>query len=166
MVNVFIGIGSNLDDKEENIKKAIELIMEKCEILKISSLYETEPVGYKRQDWFLNCAICTETELKPMELLDFLQSIEKKLGRVRTIKNGPRTIDLDILFYGDKIINEDMLIIPHPRLHERLFVLEPLKELSPNFVHPLLNRSIEELRSRLNSTECVKLAKNFNLLMK
>lgn len=159
MVNVFIGIGSNLGDKKENIKKAIGLIMEKCEILKISSLYETEPVGYKRQDWFLNCAICAETELKSMELLDFLQSIEKKLGRVKTIKNGPRTIDLDILFYGDKIINGDKLIVPHPRLHERLFVLEPLTEISLNFVHPLLNRSIKELRSRLNSTECVRLVR-------
>mgnify|MGYP001615144372 FL=1 len=142
---VYIGIGSNLGDKKENIRTSIELIKEKCKIIKVSSLYETEPIGYKNQDMFLNCAIKAETELKPLELLGFLQSIEKKIGRIRTIKNGPRTIDLDILFYNKKIINKEKLIVPHPRLHERLFVLGPLKEISPYFVHPALKETIKDL---------------------
>ena len=144
-MNVYIGLGSNLGDKEENIKKAITLLKQKCRILKISSLYETEPMYYKDQDWFLNCAIKIETDLTPLELFSFLQSIEKKLGRVRTIKYGPRIIDLDILFYGNKIINDDKLIVPHPKLHERLFVLEPLNEICPNFVHPVLKESISRI---------------------
>lgn len=159
MVNVFIGIGSNLGDKEENIRKAIDLIKEKCKILKISSIYETEPVGYKNQALFLNCAIEIKTNLKPKELLIFLQSIEKRLGRVRTIKNGPRTIDLDILFYANKIVNENNLIVPHPRMHKRLFVLEPLKEICHDFVHPVLKKSVKELRSILKNKEYVKLYK-------
>ena len=145
MVNVFIGIGSNLGDKEKNIKRAVNLLKDKCKILKISSFYETEPVGYKEQDWFLNCALKLETILKPKELLEFLQSIEKKLKRTRTIKNGPRTIDLDILFYDDKVIQQKNLIVPHPRLHKRLFVLEPLEEIAPDFVHPVLKKSIRKL---------------------
>ena len=147
MTIAYIGIGSNLGDKEHNIKKSIDLIKEKSKILEISRLYKTEPVGYKNQDKFLNCAIKIKTELKPIELLGFLQSIEKRLGRIRTIKNGPRTIDLDILFYGIEIINENNLIVPHPRLHEREFVLEPLEDISPNFIHPVLRKSIKELVS-------------------
>ena len=145
MVVCYLGIGSNLGNKDETIRKSIKLMEEKCKILKGSSLYETNPVGYKDQDLFLNCAIKAETELKPLELLGFLQSIEKKIGRIRTIKNGPRTIDLDILFYNKKIINKEKLIVPHPRLHERLFVLGPLKEISPYFVHPALKETIKDL---------------------
>ena len=145
LIDVYIGIGSNLGDKEKNIRKSIELLKEKCKVLKISHLYKTEPVGYKNQDWFLNCAVKAKTSLKPMELLLFLQSIEKQLKRVKTIKNGPRTIDLDILFYGDKIIKEKGLTVPHPRLHKRLFVLKPLNEMCPNFLHPLLKSSVREL---------------------
>ena len=150
MTDVFIGIGSNIWNKEENIRKAICSIKEKCKILRISSLYETEPIGYKKQNWFLNCAIEIETEFEPLELLNFLQSIEKKMGRVKTIKNGPRIIDLDILFYDNKVINEKGLAVPHPRLHERLFVLEPLKEMAPDFVHPVLNKSIKEIYSMIS----------------
>ena len=150
VTDVFIGIGSNIWNKEENIRKAIGSIKEKCKILRISSLYETEPIGYKKQNWFLNCAIEIETEFEPLELLNFLQSIEKKMGRVKTIKNGPRIIDLDILFYDNKVINEKGLAVPHPRLHERLFVLEPLKEIAPEFVHPVLNKSIKEIYSMIS----------------
>lgn len=155
MTVVYIGLGSNLGDKEYNIKKSIDLIKEKCKILEISQLYKTEPVGYKNQDKFLNCAIKIKTELKPIELLGFLQSIEKRLGRIITIKNGPRTIDLDILFYDDKIIKTKNLTIPHSRLHQRLFVLEPLEDISPNFIHPVLRKSIKELVSDLRNAECV-----------
>lgn len=150
MANVLIGIGSNIGERKENIGKAISLLKEKCRILKMSPLYETEPIGYRYQEWFLNCAIKVKTSLKPQELLDFLQSIEKRLGRVRTIKNGPRTVDLDMLFYGKKIINESNLIVPHPRLHKRLFVLKPLKDICPDFVHPILKKNIKGLYSAVN----------------
>ena len=145
MVEAYTGIGSNLGHKEENIRKAIGFMRKKCKILKVSSLYKTEPLGYKEQGWFLNCAIEVETGLKPDDLLKFLLWIEKRLGRVRTIKNGPRTIDLDILFYGEKIINKNNLIVPHPRLHERLFVLEPLNEICQSLIHPVLKKSIKKL---------------------
>jgi 2-amino-4-hydroxy-6-hydroxymethyldihydropteridine diphosphokinase len=141
----YIGIGSNLSNRERNIEKAISILKEKCNISKSSSIYETEPVGFKDQDWFLNCVVEVDTNLKPLELLDFLQSIEKKLKRVKTIKNGPRTIDLDILFFSNEIINNERLIVPHPRLHERLFVLEPFNEINPEFMHPILKRSIKDL---------------------
>ena len=159
MVKVYIGIGSNLGDKENNIKKAIALLKEKCKALKISSLYETEPVGYKAQDWFLNCAVSLETDLKPEELLKFFQFIEKTLGRARIIKNGPRTIDLDILFYGNNMIKTKSLKVPHPRLHKRRFVLEPLNELCPKLMHPKLKKRIGYLRDNLKSKEAVRILK-------
>ncbi len=145
MTIVFLGLGSNLGDKKENLKRAINLLEEKCKILKLSNLYKTEPVDYKKQDWFLNCVVKIGTELNAKKLLIFLQSIEKKLKRVKTIKNGPRTIDIDILFYDNKIINKPDLIVPHPRLHKRLFVLQPLKELCPDFIHPVLKKNVKEL---------------------
>ena len=107
MAEAYIGLGSNLGNKKEKIISAIGLMNEKCKIIKLSSFYKTEPVGYKDQDWFLNCAAKFQTELKPNGLLGFLQSIEEKLGRLRIIKNGPRTIDLDILFYGTLIIKDN-----------------------------------------------------------
>ncbi|MBW2989242.1 2-amino-4-hydroxy-6-hydroxymethyldihydropteridine diphosphokinase [Candidatus Woesearchaeota archaeon] len=153
MTEAYIGIGSNMGDKERNIREAIELIREKCRVIKVSSFYETEPVGHKEQGWFLNCAARIETELKARELLLFLQSIEKKLKRVKTVKNGPRTIDLDILFYGWEVIKEKDLIVPHPRLHKRGFVLEPLKELNPALVHPILKKNVRELFDEVKEKE-------------
>ena len=160
MVNSYIGIGSNLGNKEGNIKKAIDLLRKKCKILEISSLYKTEPVGYKNQDWFLNCVVEIDTNFKPKALLEFLKSIEKKLKRIKIIKNGPRIIDLDILFYDNKIIKTKNLTIPHPRLHKRLFVLEPLDEISPNFIHPILNKSINKIKSNLKSKKSVEIYKS------
>lgn len=151
MARVFVGIGSNLGNKEGNIRNSIKLMKEKCKVLKSSSLFETEPVGYKNQDRFINCAVEIETKLRPLELLDFFQSIEKRLKRAKTMRNGPRTIDLDVLFYDDLIINEKNLVIPHPRLHERLFVLEPLKEIAPELVHPVLNKRIEDIYQDLKN---------------
>jgi 2-amino-4-hydroxy-6-hydroxymethyldihydropteridine diphosphokinase len=153
----YIGLGSNLGNKEENIRRAIDLLKNKCKILKISPLYKTEPIGYKKQDWFLNCAVKIETSLKPRELLSFLKSIEKRMKRKRTIH--PRTIDLDILFYGEKVLKEKDLIVPHPRLHERLFVLKPLYDICPDFVHPSLKKSIAETLSSLPNTQYVEFYK-------
>ena len=142
---VFLGLGSNIGDKEGSITKALHLISELCEVKKESHVYLTEPVGDTNQEWFLNCVVEIEAELEPKRLLSALKSIERKLGRVKTVKNGPRTIDIDILFYGDRIIKTKALVIPHPSAHERLFVLQPMMDLQPYFVHPLLKKSIQEL---------------------
>ena len=161
MGRVCIGIGSNLGDKEKNIIESIWQLRKKCRIRKISPIYKTEPVGYKNQDWFLNCALEAETKLKPDELLVFLKSIEKRLGRRRVIINGPRIIDLDILFYDGLVLESADLIIPHPRLHDRLFVLEPLNQICPKLVHPILNKTIKRLASDLEKTELVEIYESF-----
>ncbi len=127
----YIGIGSNLGDREKYIENAIEKLknIEGVEVKRVSNIHETEPVGGPRQGKYLNAAIEIETGLKPRELLAKLQDIEKQLGRKRTVKNAPRTIDLDILLYGDNKIDEPDLKIPHPGMREREFVMKPLKEI-------------------------------------
>ncbi len=131
MIEAFIGIGSNLGDRAAHIESAINLLKVSAGIKvdKISSIYETGPVGGPRQGKFLNGAIKIETDLFPRDLLNRLLEIENSIGRVRGVKNGPRTIDLDILTYGDQHIEEDGLTIPHPRMRERDFVMRPLNEL-------------------------------------
>ncbi len=130
---VFIGIGTNLGDREQNLKTVLEEIAKIAEIKKKSSIHETKPVGYKDQGDFLNMVIEIKTNLLPTDLIIRLHEIEHKMGRAREIKNGPRIIDLDILTYGNLKINEPNLKIPHPRMHERDFVLKPLKEISNDF---------------------------------
>ncbi len=127
----YIGIGSNLGDREKYIENAIEKLknIEGVEVKRVSNIHETEPVGGPRQGKYLNAAIEIETGLKPRELLVKLQDIEKQLGRKRTVKDAPRTIDLDILLYGDNKIDEPDLKIPHPGMREREFVMKPLKEI-------------------------------------
>ena len=157
MVKVYLGLGSNLGNKSANLKKAIYYLKKNIEVVKISAFYKTEPVGYKNQDWFLNCVVEAEAEIKPLDLLKSLKSIEKKLKRVKTIKYGPRTIDIDILFYGDKIIKSKKLIVPHQRMHKRLFVIEPLSSINPNFVHPIIKKTIKELKNNLRHKKGVEL---------
>ena len=159
MVDVYIGIGSNLGNKENNIKKAVKLMKEKCDVLKVSSIYKTEPVGYKNQDWFLNCVVKVKTDLTPQQFLIFSRSIEKKLKRTRKIKNYSRTIDLDILFYGKKIIKNKNLIVPHPRMHKRLFVLVPMSEIAPNLSHPKLKKRMKELLITFKDNHAVEFYK-------
>ncbi len=167
MKKIILGIGSNLGNKKQNIKKALNLIKEKTKIIKISNLYLTKPVGYLNQDKFLNGAIILNTILKPLELLDFLKSIETKLKRIKTFKNGPRTIDLDILYYEDKIIKQKNLIIPHPRLYERSFVLEPLNEIDPEFIDPVLKININNIWTNfLKNLEITSTEKSKNRLIK
>lgn len=135
MAKVLIALGSNMGDRKANIEKAIELMRARgINIQKVASLYETAPVGYTDQDWFVNTVASGETELSPEALLEVLQRIESELLRVRKIHWGPRTIDLDVLFYDDLEMVTEKLIIPHPRIKERAFVLIPLLELEPNFV--------------------------------
>lgn len=127
----YIGVGSNLGDRQGNIEAAIQRLREAggIEVTKVSSIYETEPVGGPQQPKYLNGAIAINTELEPRQLLLALQKIENQLGKQRSVKNGPRTIDLDILMYGEEEIDEPDLKIPHPRMHEREFVLKPLRDI-------------------------------------
>jgi 2-amino-4-hydroxy-6-hydroxymethyldihydropteridine diphosphokinase len=134
MNKIYLGLGSNIGDTRENISKALYILSKKIHITKISSLYKTEPVGYKEQDWFLNMVIEGETVLKPRELLDFTQSVEKEMKRVKTIRFGPRIIDVDILLYENINIQSDDLTIPHPRMKERAFVLIPLYEITKDII--------------------------------
>jgi 2-amino-4-hydroxy-6-hydroxymethyldihydropteridine diphosphokinase len=142
---VFLSLGSNIGDKEEHIRKALTLLANVCKVRRTSYLYLTEPVGYTEQDWFLNCVVEVETDVDPKKLLSSIKSIERKLGRKKTVKNRPRIIDIDILFYGDCVVNTKNLVIPHPLLQERLFVLQPMMDLNPGFVHPVLKKTIQEL---------------------
>ncbi len=134
----FIGAGSNQGDKVQNINRALELLNSNpaVSLLKVASLYKTEPVGYTQQDWFVNTVAEIETSLNPRELLDLLMSIERKMGRRRLIRWGPRNIDLDILLYDTLTIKEPDLEIPHPRLTERAFVVVPLAEIYPDLILP------------------------------
>jgi 2-amino-4-hydroxy-6-hydroxymethyldihydropteridine diphosphokinase len=154
---VYIGIGSNLGDKVANCLRAITAIVadRRNRIVRCSPLYQTEPVGKKEQDWFVNGAFAVETSMEPRELLDFLLAIEKMMGRVRGERWGPRVIDLDILIFGNEVINQGDLQIPHPRLHERRFVLVPLWDIAPHLVHPLLGKTISQILSALPGEEKV-----------
>ena len=148
----YIGLGSNMGNKEANIKNAIQAMdCDSCttRVVSISKLYETEPVGYAEQEDFLNGAVEIKTLLMPDELIKFLLDIESGLMRERTIKWGPRTIDLDILLYDNIITSNETLIIPHPRMHERLFVLTPLCDIAPYLMHPVFNKRMIELRDGL-----------------
>ena len=140
-MKAFLGLGSNLGDRQQNLEAACNAFR----ILKRSSIYETEPVGLLEQPWFLNMVIEIETGGTPQQLLYYCQSVENKLGRRREIPKGPRTIDIDILFYDTWIVEERDLIIPHPEIPNRKFVLEPLNEIEPHFEHPVFKRTISEL---------------------
>jgi 2-amino-4-hydroxy-6-hydroxymethyldihydropteridine diphosphokinase len=145
----YLSLGSNLGDREKNLSRAIELIEQHGIIVKKrSSLYETAPWGEHNQPLFLNMAVEIETGLKPKALLKVLKCVETEAGREKSIKWGPRIIDLDILLYNHIILNEDALKIPHPFMHEREFVLRPLYEIAPDVMHPQLRMTIHELFSK------------------
>jgi len=143
---VYLGVGSNLADRHQNCLKAIELLKKsEIKITKISSIYETQPWGVKEQPNFLNLVLEAQTRLSPAELLYQLKTIEKNIGRKESFRWGPRKIDIDILFYGSLTLLEHDLRIPHPYIQERDFVLKPMAEIAPMFVHPLFRKTIYEL---------------------
>ena len=144
---VYIGMGSNMGDKKNNLQEAINLINENklIKVNKVSSFYDTKPFGYTEQEDFINCACEINTILEPKELMDFLLSVEKQLKRERVIRWGPRTIDLDILLFDEIVSSDPDIVIPHPGMHERDFVLKPLNEIAPYAYHPLKNKRIFEL---------------------
>lgn len=151
---VYLSLGSNMGDKRENLLEAIKRVgeLENTEIVKSSTILETEPFGYIEQDNFLNACLEVKTLLTPQEFLSSILKIELDMGRVREIKWGPRVIDIDILFYDAEIIQEDNLAVPHPWICEREFVLEPLSEIAPNYVHPLERKTIMMLARKLKES--------------
>ncbi len=142
---VYLALGTNLGNRLENLKTAIKLLPPDVRVIKASPVYETPPWGYLNQADFLNQVLEAETNLTPEELLVYLKGLEAQIGRQASFKYGPRLIDLDILFYDDLILETAALSIPHPRMHERAFVLVPLAELNPDLRHPKADRTIQEL---------------------
>jgi len=152
----YLCLGSNLGEREKNLAQALTLLSQKAKLGKISSIYETEPAGYKEQPLFLNMVCQVATNLNPQELLSLAKAIESKMGRTPSFPNAPRPIDIDILFYDSKIIKTKDLTIPHPRLAGRAFVLVPLAEIAPELVHPELGKSITELASNVEGYNGVR----------
>ena len=146
MKTAYLSLGSNLDDRQANLRRALELLASpEIHIQRTSSLYETEPQDLQRQPWFLNLVVEIQTTLFPLQLLGRIQRIEKELGRQRMIDKGPRTLDIDIVLFGNSVIETPRLHVPHPRMQDRRFVLEPLAELAPELRHPLTRRTIREM---------------------
>jgi 2-amino-4-hydroxy-6-hydroxymethyldihydropteridine diphosphokinase len=153
----YLGLGSNLGDRRGHLERALDLIRAAgIEVRRVSSIYETEPVDCRAPAWFLNCVVEAETELMPMQLLQRLKKIERQLGRRREVPRGPRTIDIDILLYGNCVVETAALTIPHPRLAERRFVLEPLRELAPDRRHPVTRRTVAEMLAAVSDRSQVR----------
>ena len=152
---VYLSLGSNLGEREANLRDATAKLGELGNVQAVSSFYETEPVGLTAQPWFLNCAVKLDTEKMPRQLISAILNLEQEMGRQRKQKNGPRIIDIDILLFGTSVIETVGLTVPHPRLHERRFVLEPLAEIAPEVRHPVLKRTVRELRDALPAGQTV-----------
>lgn len=150
MHTVYLALGSNLGDRAANLRSAIEAFEPEIHITNCSAIYETPPWGYLDQSRFLNQVVEAETDLSPEELLEHIKDLEQQLGRRETFQYGPRVIDLDIIFYGGEIIDSPPLIVPHPRMAERGFVLLPLADIAPHFEHPIFGDSVLDLLSKID----------------
>jgi 2-amino-4-hydroxy-6-hydroxymethyldihydropteridine diphosphokinase len=153
---VYLSVGSNIGDREAHLREAIRRLESAGKLRFVSSIYETEPVEFTDQPQFLNCAVAHETSSTPEQLMQQLLTIEKAMGRQRIQKKGPRTIDLDILLFGDGVVDIPGLTIPHPAMQHRRFVLEPLAEIAPEARHPVLKRTVRELLEELPSGQSVR----------
>lgn len=152
MHTVYLALGTNLGNRLANLKAALAALHPQMTIRAKSSVYETPPWGYTEQGAFLNQVVKVETWLKPEPLLKHLKRLETALGRVSNFQNGPRLIDLDILFYDELVLNTPSLALPHPRLHERAFVLVPLNQIAPDFIHPKLGKTVRELLANCDAS--------------
>ncbi len=156
MARAYLGLGSNLGDREWNLAYALKMISQQAEVEKVSSVYETDPVGFEDQPKFLNAVCCIATSLSPERLLSLAKQIEAEMGRTPSFRNAPRVIDIDILFYDDEVLSLPGLEIPHPRVAERAFVLVPLSEIAPGLVHPVLKKTVMELLEGLGIVSGVR----------
>lgn len=154
-VTAYLCLGSNLGNRQENLDKALDLLSQRMQIRKVSSLYDTEPVGNTEQPRFLNLVCQINTRLSPEELLTLAKGIELKMGRTPGKRNAPRIIDIDILLYGDSVVETEELEIPHPRIAERAFVLFPLAEIAPGAVHPVNGKTAKEMLNEVTETQGV-----------
>lgn len=153
---VHLSLGSNLGQRQKQLRAAIEHLKQLGRVVSLSATYETQPVEVTDQPWFLNCALTLETDRSPEQLLKSILTIEREMGRERTRKKGPRIIDIDILLFGEQIIQSPQLTTPHPAMHRRRFVLEPLAEIAPEAQHPLLKKSVRELLAELQDAPVVR----------
>jgi len=153
---VYLSLGSNVGDRAAQLREGQARLATVGPVVAVSSLYETEPVEFTEQPWFLNCAVALETATTPQQLMTTILGVEEEMGRRRVQRKGPRSIDIDILLFGDKIIDSPELTIPHPAMQQRRFVLEPLVEIAPEVVHPVFKRTIRELRDALPEGQSVR----------
>ncbi len=146
---VYLSLGSNVGDRQANLEQAISQLSDLGTVKRRSALYETEPMEVTDQPWFLNCAVELETELMPKQFISAVLDVERSMGRKRVKKKGPRSIDIDVILFGKSIIEMKGLTVPHPAMHLRRFVLEPMVEIAPEVRHPVFKRSMRELRDAL-----------------
>jgi 2-amino-4-hydroxy-6-hydroxymethyldihydropteridine diphosphokinase len=157
MTVVYLSLGSNIGKRAENLRTAIAALGGAgVQVVCVSKIYETEPVDYLQQDWFLNCVVQGETDVPPLELLQHLRAIEAQMGSRKAFAKGPRLMDLDILLYGDAVLDAPALQVPHPRLAERRFVLVPLAEIAPDLRHPISKQSAQQMLQRTSDRSIVR----------
>ncbi len=153
---VYLSLGSNVGDREDHLRGAITRLESIARVISVSSFYETEPMEVTNQPWFLNCAVKAETTKVPKQFMAAVLEMEREMGRLRTMKKGPRTIDIDILLFGDAVVDSPEVTIPHPAMHERRFVLEPLVEIAPEARHPVFKKTVSEMLDALPGGQTVR----------